>query len=153
MPSWLLNCYWSAFFESLGMWIIQLLKNNNWFNCFINSKVGLWIIEKKITHWKLVFIDSHIVSLRQAQGPEEMCLSKTRRKPLKKWVILIALRFRYTFYIPQTKRLRARKAGLQYKIRTSCLGRPSGDVLCASEAMACGYWFSKWLTTKSIWVR
>ena len=47
MPSWLLNCYWSAFFESLGMWIIQLLKNNNWFNCFIISKVGLWIIEKK----------------------------------------------------------------------------------------------------------
>ena len=110
-------------------------------------------LKKKITHWKLVFIDSHIVSLRQAQGPEEMCLSKTRRKPLKKWVILIALRFRYTFYIPQTKRLRVRKVGLQCKIQTSCLGRPSGDVLCASEAMACGYWFSKWLTTKSIWVR
>ena len=38
---------------------------------------------------------------------------KTRRKPLKKWVILIALQFRYTFYVPQTKRLRARKIGLQ----------------------------------------
>ena len=36
---------------------------------------------------------------------------------------------------------------------TSCLGRPSGDVPCASEDMACGYWFSKWRTTKSIWVR
>ena len=47
MPSCLLNCYWSAFFESLGVWIIQLLKNKNWFNCFINSKVGLWIIEKQ----------------------------------------------------------------------------------------------------------
>ena len=35
----------------------------------------------------------------------------------KKWVIFIALRFRYTFYRPQTKRLRARKIGLQYKIR------------------------------------
>ena len=42
---------------------------------------------------------------------------KTRRKPLKKWVIFIALQFRYTFYRPQTKRLRARKIGLQYKIR------------------------------------
>ena len=26
---------------------------------------------------------------------------------------------------------------------TSCLGRPPGDVPCASEDMACGYWFSK----------
>ena len=42
---------------------------------------------------------------------------KTRRKPLKKWVILIASQFRYTFYRPQTKWLRARKIGLQYKIR------------------------------------
>ena len=80
----------------------------------------------------------------KAQGPEEMCLSlehQTRRKRLKKWVILIVLQFRYTFYWPQTKRLRARKIGLQYKIRnfsflllgTSYLGRPSGDVPCASE--------------------
>ena len=35
----------------------------------------------------------------------------------KKLVILIALQFRYTLYIPQTKRLRAREIGLQYKIR------------------------------------
>ena len=28
---------------------------------------------------------------------------KTRPKPLKTWLILIALQFRYTFYIPQTK--------------------------------------------------
>ena len=33
---------------------------------------------------------------------------------------------------------------------TSCLGHPSGEVLCVSEDMACGYWFSKWRTTKSI---
>ena len=55
-----------------------------------------------------------------AQRPEEMCLSlehQTCRKPLKKWVILIALQFCYTFYIQQTKRLRARKIGLQYEIR------------------------------------
>ena len=50
-------------------------------------------------------------------------------KAPEKWAILIALQFRYTFYIPQTKRLRARKIGLQY-------GRPSGDVLCASEDVA-----------------
>ena len=47
-----------------------------------------------------------------AQGPEEMCLSLEHQNPSKtseKWVILIALQFRYTFYRPQTKRLRARK--------------------------------------------
>ena len=33
------------------------------------------------------------------------------------WVILIALQFRYTFYRPQIKRLRARKISLQHKIR------------------------------------
>ena len=44
---------------------------------------------------------------------------------------MIALQFRYTFYRPQTKRLRARKIGLQYKIRPffySAL-RASGDGL------------------------
>ena len=56
---------------------------------------------------------------------------KIRRKPLQKWVILIALRFRYTFYRPQTMRLRARKIGLQsfLLLGTSCLGRPPGDGL------------------------
>ena len=33
---------------------------------------------------------------------------------------------------------------------STAFGRPSGDVPCASEAMACGYRFSKWRTTKSI---
>ena len=41
------------------------------------------IEKKKITHGKLVFIDSHIISLRQAQGPEEMCLSLDHQNPLK----------------------------------------------------------------------
>ena len=44
-----------------------------------------------------------------------MCLSLEHQNPSKtseKWVILIALQFRYTFYRPQTKRLRARKIGL-----------------------------------------
>ena len=66
---------------------------------------------------------------------------------------MIALQFRYTFYRPQTKRLRARKIGLQYKIRpffysalrasvalrATAFGHPSGEVPCASEDMACGY--------------
>ena len=54
------------------------------------------------------------------QGPEEIRLSLEHQNPSKtseRWVILIALQFRYTFYRPQTKRLRARKIGLQYKIR------------------------------------
>ena len=53
-----------------------------------------------------------------AQGPEEMCLSLEHQNPSKtseKWVILIALQFRYTFYRPQTKRLRARKISLSIK--------------------------------------
>ena len=55
-----------------------------------------------------------------AQGPKEVCLSLEHQNPSKtseKWVILIALHFRYTFYTPQTKRLRARKISLQYKMR------------------------------------
>ena len=46
-------------------------------------------------------------------------MSLEHQKPSKtseKWVILIPLQFRYTFYRPQTKRLRARKIGLQYNI-------------------------------------
>ena len=57
---------------------------------------------------------------------------KTRRKPLKKWLFCYISVTHSTY----RKRLRA-----------------SGDVPCASEDMACGYWFSKWRTTKSIWVR
>ena len=51
------------------------------------------------------------------KGPKEMCLSLEHQNPSKtseKWVILMALQFRYTFYRPQTKRLKARKIGLQY---------------------------------------
>ena len=71
------------------------------------------------------------------QGPEEICLSLEHQSPSKtskKWVILIALQFRYTLYRPQTKRLRARKIGF--------FGT-SGDVPCAGEDMACGHRFSK----------
>ena len=72
----------------------------------------------------------------KSQGPEEMCLSLQHQNPSKTSEIMgyfdriddrVTLQFRYTFCIPQTKRLRARKIGLQYKMP------------CASEAMACGY--------------
>ena len=56
-----------------------------------------------------------------AQDPEEMCLSlehQNRSKTSEKWVILITLQFRYTLYRLQTKRLRARKIGLQYTLLT-----------------------------------
>ena len=72
-----------------------------------------------------------------------MCLSVEHQNPWKtseKWVILITLQFRYTFYRPQTKRLRARKIGLQYKtiflIGTSCLGRPSVTLRATCRAPA-----------------
>ena len=62
--------------------------------------------------------------LLNTQGPEEMFLSLEHQNPSKTSeivVILIALQFRYTFYRPQTKRLRARKIGLQFVPRS-----PSG---------------------------
>ena len=50
------------------------------------------------------------------------------------------VQFRYTFYRPQTKRLRAR-SGLRASVAlcATAFGHPSGDVPCASEDMACGY--------------
>ena len=54
------------------------------------------------------------------QGPEEMCLSLEHQNPWKTsekmgYLDRVTVQFRYTFYIPQTKRLRARRIGLQYK--------------------------------------
>ena len=69
-----------------------------------------------------------------------MCLSldyQTPSKTSEKWVISIALQFRYTFYRPQTKRLRARKIryGINLRgsvaLRATAFGHPSGAVLCA----------------------
>ena len=65
-------------------------------------------------------------------------LIKTRQKPPKKWVILIALQFRYTFYRPQAKRLRARKikygkgAGGVRHDPQRFMGKPVLTVKCAS---------------------
>ena len=52
-----------------------------------------------------------------------MCLLLEHQNPSKtsekERVILIVLQFRYTFYIPQTKRLRARKIG--YSALRACV--------------------------------
>ena len=61
--------------------------------------------------------------LQKTQGPEEMCLSLEHQNQSKKklknglfWSRWWS-HYSFTFCIPQTKRLRARKIGLQYKIR------------------------------------
>ena len=43
----------------------------------------------------------------------------SRRKPLENglFCFIALIQFRYTWYRPQTKKLRARQIGLQYKIR------------------------------------
>ena len=46
---------------------------------------------------------------------------------------MIALQFRYTFYRPQTKRLRARKIGLHYKIRKVDLGQIRSEEIVYSR--------------------
>ena len=93
-------------------------------------------------HIKVFFFSRH-----QPQGPEEMCLSlehQNSSKTSEKWVILIALQFRYTFYRPQTKRLRARKIGLQYV--------PSVTLRATCRAPA-RIWLAVIDFQKSIWVR
>ena len=70
-------------------------------------------------------------------SPQRRCVFRTEEhqnpsKTAEKWL------FCYIFVTHSTYRKRL---------------RASGDVPCASEDMACGYWFSKWRTTKSIWVR
>ena len=76
----------------------------------------------------------------------EMCLSLEHQNPSKTsekmGYILIALQFRYTFYRPQTKRPRAGKIGLQYKISFFYSALRASVALpapCASENMACRY--------------
>ena len=83
-------------------------------------RVFLAALSKVFRKASLSLMKEQFSRLAKSQGPEEMCLSLEYQNPSKtseKWVILIALQFRYTFYRPQTKRLRARKIGLQYKIR------------------------------------
>ena len=53
-----------------------------------------------------------------SRGDVFVVRTSNRSKTSEKWVILITLQFRYTFYRLQTKRLRARKIGLQYTLLT-----------------------------------
>ena len=85
------------------------------------------------------------------QGPEEMFLSLEHQNPSKTSEkmgyfdrVTISLNI---LYKPN------QETEVSQDRVTSFLGRPLGDMLYTSEAMACGYWFSKWRTTKSIWVR
>ena len=38
-------------------------------------------------------------------------------------------------------------------LRATVFRHPSDNLLCTNENIACGYWFSKRRTTKSIWIR
>ena len=60
----------------------------------------------------------------------------------------VTVSFRYTFYRPQTKRLRVRKIGLpvfysalraSVALRAKAFSHPSGEVPCAIEDLAGGY--------------
>ena len=75
------------------------------------------------------------------QGPEEMCLSLEHQNPSKTSEkmgyfdrvddgVTVSLHILYTATEGSQDRL---------LLGTSCLGRLSDDVPCASEAMACGY--------------
>ena len=76
------------------------------------------------------------------QGPEEMGLSLEHQNPSK-----ISEKMGYydrvtvSLHILQTANqgTEGSKDRLTVLLGTSCLGRPSGDVPCASEDMACGH--------------
>ena len=61
---------------------------------------------------------------------------QTRRKPLKIWVILTADRVTVSLNILYTANQETEGSKDRFtRLGTSCLGRPPGDVLYASEAM------------------
>ena len=72
-----------------------------------------------------------------SQGLEEMCLSLEHQNPSKTiekmgYFDRVTVSSLHILYTANQETVRARK------IDTSCLGRPSGDLPCASEDMACG---------------
>ena len=85
------------------------------------------------------------------QGPEEMCLLLAHKNPSKTSEkmgyfdrVTVSSHILYTAN-QETEGSQDRSLFFSSSVwsfvllGTSCLGRPSGDVLCASEAMACGY--------------
>ena len=88
--------------------VILAIQRQN--NIHRRQRETMWVYPRRLeNNFARLFWQASVTT---PQGPEEMYPSKTSEK-----IILIALRFRYTFYRPQTKRLRARMMGLQYKIR------------------------------------
>ena len=94
----------------------------------ISSCCGLPEIQNMISKVKEVCMFFNYSPKRNGflstQSPEEMCLSLEHQNPSKISEIMgyfdrvdDRVTVRYTFCIPQTKCLRARKIGLQYKIR------------------------------------
>ena len=95
--------------------VILAIQRQN--NIHRRQRETMWVYPRRLeNNFARLFWQASVTT---PQGPEEMCLSLEHQDPSKtsEKIILIALRFRYTFYRPQTKRLRARKMGLQYKIR------------------------------------
>ena len=75
--------------------------------------------------------------LTKTQGPEETCLSLEHQNPSKTFQKMgyfdrVTVSSLHILYTANRETVRASK------IDTSCLGRPSGDVPCTSEDMACG---------------
>ena len=71
-----------------------------------------------------------------AQGPEEICLSLEHQNP--------SITSGSPFGEKKARKGKGKAGGGSFSLKigllgTPCLCRPSGDVPCASEDMACGY--------------
>ena len=86
---------------------------------------------------EILIVRKSYVQAIHVSGCVEMCLSLEHQNPSKTSEkmgyfdrVTVSLHILYT--------ANQGTDGSQDRL-TVCLGRPSGDVLCASEAMACGY--------------
>ena len=103
----------------------------------LRAKNGKELITHRVRVQSSLWTDCEQALCLGKSSPQRRCVFRTEEhqnpsKTAEKWL------FCYIFVTHSTYRKRL---------------RASGDVPCASEDMACGYWFSKWRTTKSIWVR
>ena len=102
----------------------------------LRAKNGKELITHRVRVQSSLWTDCEQALCLGKSSPQRRCVFRTEEhqnpsKTAEKWL------FCYIFVTHSTYRKRL---------------RASGDVPCASEDMACGYWFSKWRTTKSIWV-
>ena len=103
----------------------------------LRAKNGKELITHRVRVQSSLWTDCEQALCLGKSSPQRRCVFRTEEhqnpsKTAEKWL------FCHIFVTHSTYRKRL---------------RASGDVPCASEDMACGYWFSKWRTTKSIWVR